>query len=179
MSKVLVFAGSNHSQSINQELAFYAAELLSMHSVNKIRLTDYNSPMFSLDMEVAEGHPKQIIELEQLIAEHEGIILALPEYNGSMTSFFKNTLDWLSRVNREFLKDKKMLLLSTSPGKYGAKFGLEHTASILPRFGCEVIGTFSLGNFYEVVNNSDGFELNNEEAFKELKEKIDAFEKSL
>jgi len=89
-----------------------------------------------------------------------------------MPSFFKNTIDWLSRINREFLKDKKIILLSTSPGKYGGKQSLEHTASIIPRFGGEVIGSYSLGSFYENVNLENGFAFNNAEEETKLNELI-------
>ena len=179
MSKILAFSGSNHSKSINHSLARYASNLVNNHEVNLIDLRDYNVPIFSLDIETNEGHPQEIKDLDLLISNYDALILALPEYNGSMTSFFKNTLDWLSRVNREFLKDKKILLLSTSPGKYGAKFGLEHTAAILPRFGCEIIGTYNLGSFYEKVNLENGFELKDEEKLKELKTLIDKLENSI
>ena len=77
------------------------------------------------------------------------------------------------------LKDKKLILLSTSPGKFGAKFGLAHTAGILPRFGCEVLGTFSLGNFHELVSLNGEFTLSDTEKLEELKSLIHQLENNL
>ncbi|MEZ7924854.1 MAG: NADPH-dependent FMN reductase, partial [Flavobacteriales bacterium] len=67
-------------------------------------------------------------------------------------------------------KDKKIVLLSTSPGGYGGKQSLEHTASILPRFGGEVIGTYSLASFHEKVNLENGFTFTDVEEEKKLNE---------
>ena len=169
MKKILAFSGSNSSKSINHLLVTYAVSLIENHEINLIDLRDYDAPIFSIDLESDEGLPKKIKDLEKLISKYDTLIIALPEHNGSMTSFFKNILDWLTRVNHQFLKNKKLLLLSTSPGKYGAKFGLEHTASILPRFGGELIDTYNLGSFYDIVNLENGFELRDEEKLIELK----------
>jgi len=172
MKKILAFSGSNSSKSINHLLVTYAVSLIETHEVNLIDLRDYDVPIFSIDLETNEGIPKKIKDLEKLISKYDALIIALPEHNGSMTSFFKNILDWLTRVNHQFLKNKKLLLLSTSPGKHGAKFGLEHTASILPRFGGELIGTYNLGSFYDNVILENGFEFTDAEEEKKLIEVI-------
>jgi len=179
MTKILSFSGSNHSKSINHSLVTYASSCVKNHEVKLIDLRDYDVPIFSLDIETNEGHPEKIKDLEKLISNYDALMIALPEYNGSMTSFFKNILDWLTRVNHQFLKDKKLILLSTSPGKYGAKFGLEHTASILPRFGGDIIGTFNLGSFHEKVELKSEFKLNDKEKDQELKELIEKLEASI
>ena len=172
MTKIIAFSGSNSSKSINQSLVEHAASLIENHKVEVLDLRDYESPMFSLDLEAAEGQPAILKELEAKISESSTLLIAVPEYNGFMPSFFKNTIDWLSRINRAFLKDKKIVLLSTSPGGYGGKQSLEHTASILPRFGGEVIGTYSLASFYEKVNLENGFKFTDAEEEKKLNDLI-------
>ena len=175
MTKIIAFTGSNHSKSINQHLLKHAASLIENHEVEVLDLRDYESPMFSLDLEAAEGHPAILKQLETKISESDILLIAVPEYNGFMPSFFKNTIDWLSRINREFLKGKKIVLLSTSPGGYGGKQSLEHTATILPRFGGEVIGSYSLGSFYEKVNLENGFTFTDAEENGKLSELISKF----
>jgi len=170
MSKIIAFSGSNHSKSINQLLVKHAASKIVNHEVEVLDLRDYESPMFSLDLEAAEGQPEILKELEAKISENSILLIAVPEYNGFMPSFFKNTIDWLSRINRAFLKGKKIVLLSTSPGVYGGKQSLNHTATLLPRFGGEVIATFSLSSFYEAVNLDNGFTFTDVEEERELKE---------
>jgi hypothetical protein len=43
--------------------------------------------------------------------------------------------------------------MSTSPGKGGAKYALDVTSKLLPRFGAEIIESFSLPSF---TQNFDG-----------------------
>ena len=149
MKKIIAFSGSNSSTSINQKFVFFAALQISNHDVNVIKLTDYELPMFSEDIEKEEGFPSNLEKLNQDISEANGIIISVNEYNSGVSGFFKNTTDWLSRINRDFLKDKKVLLLSTSPGGRGAMSALEFTKSTLPRFGAEITGSFSFPKFYE------------------------------
>jgi len=172
MTKIIAFSGSNHSKSINQLLVKHAASMIENHEVEVLDLRDYESPMFSLDLEAAEGHPEILKQLDATISASTTLLIAVPEYNGFMPSFFKNTIDWLSRINIKFLKDKKVILLSTSPGKYGAKQSLEHLASILPRFGGQVIGQYSLGSFYDSVNLENGFTFNDQAVEQEIKDLV-------
>ena len=49
----------------------------------------------------------------------------------------------------KFLAGKKVLLMSTSPGRRGAASALAYTESVLPRFGAEVVSSFSFPSFNE------------------------------
>ncbi len=60
-------------------------------------------------------------------------------------------MDWLSRNNRNFLATKKIVLLSTSPGKGGASSALQIAQKTLPYFGAEIVATFSLGNYHNYI----------------------------
>ena len=51
MSKILAFAGSNSSQSINHELVSYVVNQLIDEEVKLIRLTDYHLPIYQIDHE--------------------------------------------------------------------------------------------------------------------------------
>ena len=146
--KTLAFAGSNSSTSINQQLISYAAQHISNSEV--IELTDYPAPIYSEDLEKASGIDKNIQALAAKIAEADNLIIAVNEHNGYISAFFKNTLDWLSRYNREFLKGKKVIVLSTSPGPGGAKSALTAMTNTLPYFGAEIVASQNIGSFYEV-----------------------------
>lgn len=149
MKKILVFAGSNSSTSINQLLATYASTLLKSIEFKIIELKDYPAPVFSEDIEKNEGYPETMKALNELFKEYDGFIISLPEYNSSITPVFKNTVDWISRIERPTFKDKPVLLLSTSNGGRGASTVLNYVESIIPRWGGNVIGTYSLPNFKE------------------------------
>src|SRR5690606_1728932 len=85
------------------------------------------------------------------------LVISVNEHNGMVSAYFKNTIDWLSRLDRKFLEGKKVLLMSTSNGKRGAASALEYTKNILPRFGATVDESFSIPfyseNFSEETNS--------------------------
>ncbi len=154
MRKILAFAGSNSSTSINQKLLDNVVDRIAGHEIKGIKLADYSLPMFSVDMERESGYPENLKNLHTLIIEHDALIIAVNEHNRGASAFFKNTIDWLSRLQRNFLEGKKILLISTSPGVGGAKASLEYTKGIFGRFGGEVIESFSLPSFKD--NFQDG-----------------------
>lgn len=149
MKKVIAFAGSNSSRSINHVLINFAASHISNSDTRVIKLTDYELPMFSEDLERSEGYSLPLKNLYNEIREADGLILSVNEYNGTVSAYFKNVIDWLSRIDRQFLAGKKILLMSTSSGKRGAASALEYTKGVLPRFGGEIVESFSFPSFAE------------------------------
>lgn len=149
MKKILAFAGSNSSNSINHQLLTHVADRIQGHEIKVIRLTEFDIPMFSVDIERERGFPVDVQIVKNLIAEHDALVISVNEHNGSVSAFFKNLIDWLSRIDRNFLAEKKILLISTSNGIRGAASALEFTKGILPRFGGQVIESFSFPSFKE------------------------------
>ena len=147
MKKILAFAGSNSSTSINHQFITHIADRINGHDIKVIRLMEYEIPMFSVDKQSANGFPLDIQVIKNLITEHDALMISVNEHNGTVSAFFKNILDWLSRLDRNFLENKKILLVSTSPGARGAASSLEYTKGILPRFGGQVIESFSFPSF--------------------------------
>lgn len=147
MKKILAFAGSNSSTSINHQFITHVSERIQTHEVKIIRLREFEIPLYSTDLEKERGIPTDIKILKNLIDEHEALIISVNEHNGTVSAFFKNILDWLSRLDRSFLTGKRILLMSTSPGKRGAASALEYTKGMLPRFGGKVIQSFSFPSF--------------------------------
>ena len=77
------------------------------------------------------------------------VICSSSEHNRDLTAAFKNILDWSSRIELKFLKDKPVLLLSTSPGGYGGKNALDKSKMILESFGAKIPQTFSLPKYFD------------------------------
>lgn len=142
--KILALAGSTRRQSYNQALvkiAALGAERAGAR-VNSVNLADYPMPLFDEDQEQAEGLPASAEALRRLMLEHHAILLASPEYNGSLSAVLKNTLDWLSRPHSDGLSpfsNKTALLMSASPGGLGGLRGLSHARSILNNLGVLVL----------------------------------------
>lgn len=153
MKKILAFTGSNSSTSINQRLLDNIVNRIAGHEIKSIMLTDFPLPIFSVDLEREQGFSENLKNLHSLIRESDALVIAVNEHNRGASAFFKNTIDWLSRLQRNFLEGKKILLISTSPGARGAKASLEYTKEIFGRFGGDVIESFSLPSFKENFEN--------------------------
>ncbi|WP_103071410.1 NADPH-dependent FMN reductase [Aquimarina sediminis] len=156
MKKILAFAGSNSSTSINHKLVEFVASQISEHQVRIISLINYSVPMYSEDEEKNNGFPGMIMGLKHDIADADALIISVNEHNGSWGAFFKNIVDWLSRFDRNFMEGKKILLMSTSPGKRGGLSSLEYAKSVFPRFGAEIVESFSFPSFYDNFSTTSG-----------------------
>ncbi|MEP2023140.1 MAG: NAD(P)H-dependent oxidoreductase [Reichenbachiella sp.] len=177
MKKIIAFAGSNSSTSINVQLVKYASSLIEQAEVEFLDLRDYDAPIYSADIEKV-GIPQPIKNLVSKLAEGDAYIIGSPEHNGSLTAFMKNTIDWASRVEAKFLGGKPVLLLSTSGGKRGAASSLEDLNNKMKYFAGEVAATFSLGSFYDTFDKEKGV-ITNEEEKQIIAEAIVQFEKAL
>lgn len=177
MAKILAFAGSNSTTSINYKLVKYTAELIENHDVRLFDLSNYPFPMYSEDLEKKEGYSNSLVEFKNEIQNADGIVLSVNEHNGNYSAYFKNLIDWLSRLERKFMGETKVFLMATSPGGRGAKGALEATMAVLPRFGTEIVSTFSLPSFKD--NFSDDSGIANNELSDAHNEALETFLNSL
>lgn len=176
MKKVLAFAGSTSSTSINKQLATYAATLLDGASYDVIDLGDYNIPLYTIDEEQQNGFPDAMVALSERFKTYDGFIVSLAEHNGSYAAAFKSIFDWLSRVDRVIFNKKPMLLMAASPGGRGGASVLATANASFPHMGANVVASFSLPGFFDNFKEQAivDTELNSalQEAVKELESKI-------
>ena len=142
--RILAFAGSTRTDSLNKKLARAALEGAAEAGAETtfIDLRDYPLPLFDEDLEAAEGLPENAARLRELFLSHDGLLIASPEYNGSLSAVLKNTIDWLSRRQGDeaplvCFREKVALLVAASPGGLGGLRGLRHLNTIL--HGLQVI----------------------------------------
>ena len=174
MKKIIAFGGSSSKNSINKQLATYAANLFKNVEIEVLDLNDYEMPVFSVDKEKENGIHNLAHEFYAKIGSADFIVLSLAEHNGAYTAAFKNTLDWASRINNKTFQQKPMLLLATSPGARGGGTVLEIASKRFPFQGADVKGTFSLPTFYENFDAVNG--IINPELKNQLLEIINAIE---
>ncbi len=110
------------------------------------KLRDYPMPLYDGDLEAGDGMPESVGRLGFRMRDHEGLLLACPEYNSSITPLLKNTIDWLSRpvdgaAPLAAFRGKVAGLLAASPGGLGGLRGLVHVRAILSGIGVHVIPT--------------------------------------
>ena len=154
--KIIAFAGSNSSRSINKKLAAYAASLFENADVEVLDLNDYELPLFSVDREAVIGKPQLAQDFLDKIASADRLIVSLAENNGNYSAAFKNLFDWCSRIRKDVFQDKPMLLMATSPGGGGGRSVLDIAQSNLPRYGGNVKVEFSLPLFNEKFDVEKG-----------------------
>jgi NAD(P)H-dependent FMN reductase len=155
---VLVFAGSLRKDSLNKKLAALAAraaersgakvELASMH--------DFDVPLYDGDVESAEGLPAGAKAFHDKLLASDALILASPEYNGSMPGTVKNLIDWTSRFRPQPFDTKHALLLSASPSLAGGNRGLWALRMPLEHLGARVFpDMFSLAMAHKAFAGDD------------------------
>jgi len=143
--RILAFAGSTRKNSFNKLLIQQASQFATDAgaSVTLIDLADFELPLFNEDLE-AQGVPHNAARLKELFVEHEGLLIAAPEYNSSITPLLKNTIDWVSRADDKHsmlagFQGKTAALVSASPSGWGGMRGLVHLRDILGNIGVTVL----------------------------------------
>ncbi|MCE8032081.1 MAG: NAD(P)H-dependent oxidoreductase [Halomonas sp.] len=174
--RILVFAGSAREKSFNKRLARLAAERVE-HAGGQatfIDLRDYPLPLYDGDLESREGLPANARRLQELLDEHQGLLLASPEYNGFITPLMKNTLDWMSRSDGErsglaLFADQVAAVVSASPGALGGMRSLALIRQLLSNLGVTV-----LPSPLAVPRAAQAFNENDELADESQRERLDA-----
>ncbi len=153
MKTIIALAGSNSSTSVNKQLLDWTTSQITSVEKQQVSLVDLELPMFSEDLEKAEGHPQAAKDMRAKISAADAFIIASPEHNGMMPAALKNLFDWLSRVSVEgekgIFNNKPVLLLSSSPGPRGGMTNLENMSKVMPFWGADIKGSYSLGRFYQ------------------------------
>jgi chromate reductase, NAD(P)H dehydrogenase (quinone) len=176
MKNIVAIGASNSSKSINKTFAVYAAQKIENAHIQIADLIELELPLFSPDLQALKGIPDNAQIFRKLITHSDGIVLSLAEYNGMVTTAFKNLWDWTSRIDKDFWQKKPMLLLATSPGGRGAMSVLNTVKTLLPHFGGNVIADFSLPRFQQTFTPNG---LKDEALNTELNNKIELFQKAL
>lgn len=177
-TQVLAFAGGLRKDSANKKLVAEAANLARQMGANVtvIDLREYPLPFYDADLEAKEGMPANAQKLRQLMGRSQVILIASPEYNGSLTAVLKNAIDWASRSekggsSREAFKGKKFVIMSASPGATGGGRGLVHLRTIIENIGGSVLpGQVVVPDAYNAFDAQGS--LKNPQLKKELQELI-------
>ena len=53
--------------------------------MTRISLADYPLPLYDGDLEAKSGPPQNAVQLKHMLAAHQGVFIARPEYNASVT----------------------------------------------------------------------------------------------
>lgn len=158
--RVGILCGSLRGDSMNRKLAHYVGRQLVDEGgvvIDVIDLTVLDLPLFSEDI---EGMPESVSHLKDQMIACDALLVASPEYNGSMSGAMKNAIDWAS-VGRDgdeplaCFMGKVCGLLSSSPGAIGGLQGLVHVRQILTRLHMLVVpAQYALGSGNEAFDDN-------------------------
>lgn len=176
MKKIIAFAGSNSSTSINKQLVTFALTYFDSYKIELLDLNDFEMPIYSIDREKQSGIPEKAMRFREKMQHADGIICAMAEHNRGLTVAFKNIFDWCSRIDIMLFFDKPMLLMSTSPGNFGGGNALAQAQSIFTKSGGNIIETFSLPTFYK---NFESGKITDETLLQNLSSKITFFKDTI
>ncbi|MGH1419390.1 MAG: NADPH-dependent FMN reductase [Hyphomicrobiaceae bacterium] len=131
-AKLLFFAGSAREGSFNKKLARLGDRIADANGISAtfLDLADYPMPLYDGDLESAEGVPDNAYKMKNVLSVHDGVFIAAPEYNASISPLLKNALDWVSRARKDDDDPKAVFatrvfaLGAASPGGTGGIRGL-------------------------------------------------------
>jgi NAD(P)H-dependent FMN reductase len=174
--RVLAFAGSTREGSLNRRLLRVAARGARAVGADcaLVELREQPLPLYDGDLERAHGLPAAARALKQRLAASSALLIASPEYNGSLSAVLKNTLDWLSRSaegpgpDLSGFRGLVVGVMSASTGPLGGARGLAHLRAVLAALGCLV-----LPDEVSVRNASDAFDAAGEPVDPKLRERLE------
>ena len=167
--KSLAFAGSLREHSLNKrvlKMAIKGAEKAGAE-VTYIDLRDYPMPIYNSDDHERDGFDENALKLQGLLTAHDGLLIASPEYNGSLPAALKNAIDWASRQSDKYERSKVFpgkvaAMMTASPGSLGGVRSLAHLRGVLTSVGVIVLPQEVAVTFAEDKCAGDGEEMTDE-----------------
>ena len=158
--RILAFAATSSSTSINKQVVAYASRLIEGGlvdaTVETIDLNDYEMPIYSTDRQEAGGIPQPAQDFFDAIGAADVVLISFAEHNGFYTAAYKNIFDWASRIDMRVFQDKPTLMFSTSPGPGGGGNALKTAIDSGPFFGNDVIASLAIPSFYDNFDMTAG-----------------------
>jgi chromate reductase len=139
MLRILGISGSLRRGSLNTNLLRAAAELLPPGVELEVYDGLRDLPAYDADRDAQPADPA-VEQLREAIAAADGVLIATPEYNGSIPGFLKNALDWASRPFPDnALRGKPVAVIGASTGLFGAVWAQAELRKVLGIIGADVI----------------------------------------
>jgi chromate reductase, NAD(P)H dehydrogenase (quinone) len=148
LPRLLFFPASLRRQSHQRRLLRYFTPLVDTScEIDILEPDDVRLPLFDQDLEQSDAVRSEVIGLHDRFNAADGLIVASPEYNGHVSAYLKNTVDWVSRLSRidpryaanNPFQGRPVLLASASTGWTGGILGIQNARSIFSYLGCMVV----------------------------------------
>ena len=121
-ARVLAFAGSLRTRSLNLRLLHAAIELAPAALEIEIDRGLQDIPPFNEDIEAAALAAGPVHGFVERVDAADALLIATPEYNQSLPGVLKNAIDWLSRPrDGGLLTGKPVAIIGATPGRWGTR----------------------------------------------------------
>ncbi len=136
--RILAIPGSLREASQNRGLLRAAREVappgveIELFHLGRI-------PLYDGDVE-SQGYPEAVRELHEAIRRADALLVATPEYNGSIPGVLKNALDWASRPrSSSALRHKPVALMGASAGRSRTANAQAHLRGVFDHTGSPLL----------------------------------------
>jgi chromate reductase, NAD(P)H dehydrogenase (quinone) len=128
---ILILVGSLRAGSWTAQLSEAAAALLPDGATARVYAGLGDLPHYDQDLDTDEA-PPAVAALRDAVRRSDGLVVATPEYNGSMPGVLKNAIDWASRPRGSSpLEGLPVAVLSVSPSPRGAQWARQEAEKVL------------------------------------------------
>ena len=135
---VLGIAGSLRSGSHNAQLLRHVVEELPEGV--ELEVFDRLAEIPAYDPDLEDLCPDAVEDLKAAIAATDAVLIATPEYNGSIPGALKNALDWVSRPIAETpIRSKPVAVIGASTGAFGGVWAQRELKKVLGLMGARVL----------------------------------------
>lgn len=138
--RILGIAGSLRAGSLNQELLRLTAEELP----EGVELDVYEelAQIPPYDQDLDDLAPDEVERLKEAIATADAVLVATPEFNGSIPGQLKNAFDWVSRpLSENPLRSKPVAVIGASTSAFGGIWAQRELKKVLGIMGARVLET--------------------------------------
>jgi chromate reductase, NAD(P)H dehydrogenase (quinone) len=137
--RLLAISGSLRRGSYNSALLHAAAAACVRTAQFVVWRGLADIPPYNEDL---RDTPTPVAKLRREITNAEAVLIATPEYNGSVPGALKNALDWASRpLPDNCLRRKPVAVIGASIGMFGARWAQAELRKVLQTIGASVLDT--------------------------------------
>jgi chromate reductase len=134
---ILMLVGSLRADSWTAQLTDSLATLLPADATAQVYAGLGALPHYDQDLDT-ENPPVEVAAFRAAVAAADALVVATPEYNGSLPGVLKNAIDWASRPRgAAAIGGKPVAVVSVSPSPRGAQWAREDAERILRVAGAE------------------------------------------
>ena len=136
--QILGIPGSLRAGSLNQQLLRLAAEELPEGV--ELDVYDELAEIPPYDQDLDDLQPDAVERLKDAIAAADAILVATPEFNGSIPGQLKNAFDWVSRPRAESpIQSKPVAVIGASTSAFGGVWAQRELKKVLGIMGARVL----------------------------------------